>query len=177
MFILFSFPPLIDNLGILACICGFWNPIFTAALLLDIFSIFPNLQDILQSVYQPKKNICITLVLFFLLTYFFSLLYYFQFWTDVSPLCNSLWLCYSAFIDLTYKDDGGFVNFFEPEEKYLDEWGDSLWKILYDFAYIFMIIILISQILSGIIIDTFAQLREKREERMKDQRSVCFICG
>jgi hypothetical protein len=76
----------------------------------------------------------------------------------MSPLCDSLWKCYSIMFDLTFKGNGGFLGFFTSN--YKDEWKFNS-RVIFDFIYIFLIIILISQIISGIIIDNFAQLREE----------------
>jgi hypothetical protein len=48
------------------------------------------------------------------------------------------------------------------ETEYDDEWKIGL-SNFYDFMYTFVILSLLSQIFSGIIIDTFAQLRTEYE--------------
>lgn len=50
-------------------------------------------------------------------------------------------------------------------------------KAIFDFIYNFIVLILIIEILSGIIIDTFAELRQEEEEKKKDMENYCFICG
>ena len=40
---------------IILAILGYWNPIFSSILLIDIFRQFPQLNKILQSVWIPKK--------------------------------------------------------------------------------------------------------------------------
>lgn len=38
-------------------------------------------------------------------------------------------------------------------------------------------LILLIEILGGLIIDTFAELRQESKERENDMNNVCFICG
>jgi hypothetical protein len=52
-------------------------------------------------------------------------------------------------------------------------WG----RIVFDNLFNFIILILIIQIISGIIIDTFSNLREKQEYVNEDVVNRCFICG
>lgn len=68
--------------------------------------------------------------------------------------------------DLTFKADGGFVGTFSND--YSQEWGFNA-KVIYDFAYIFLVIVLIGELLAGTIIDQFGSLREKQEEKDQDR--------
>ena len=45
-----------------------------------------------------------------------------------------------------------------------------------DFAYFFLVFILLN-IVKGITIDTFVELRMKKNERLEDTTEKCFICG
>ena len=80
-------------------------------------------------------------------------------------MCSSLWICYMAIFDMTHKSDAGYASIYKDE--YNDDWNIGLTN-LFDFSYIFLIIIIISEIISGIIIDTLAKLREVDEDRSKD---------
>jgi hypothetical protein len=48
---------------------------------------------------------------------------------------------------------------------------------LFDVAFFVIIIILLLNIIFGIIIDTFGQLREEASEKTDFLASYCFICG
>lgn len=50
-------------------------------------------------------------------------------------------------------------------------------KNLIEFFYVFSVILLLSSIITGIIIDTFSVLREENEEQLKDIQGYCLICG
>lgn len=72
-------------------------------------------------------------------------------------------------VDRTYKDDAGFSTSFSNNE--LD------FSFILDFLYILIVILFITQIIGGLIIDTFAALREKYARIEEDKNKVCFICG
>ena len=59
---------------------------------------------------------------------------------------------------MTYKNNAGHTSFIDSEERYYENWDNQL-RVIYDLSYIFIVIILLSEILSGIIIDTFTMLR------------------
>jgi hypothetical protein len=56
---------------------------------------------------------------------------------------------------------------------------DPLWVLRsgYDFFFFLIIIIIIMNILFGIIIDTFSDLRTQRDEKTTNKETTCFICG
>ena len=47
----------------------------------------------------------------------------------------------------------------------------------YDLGYYIVLIVLLLSIVFGIIIDTFAELREESHEIEHDKKNCCFICG
>ncbi len=50
-------------------------------------------------------------------------------------------------------------------------------RVLFDIAFFVIVIILLLNIIFGIIIDTFGQLREEASEKAEFLASYCFICG
>lgn len=61
-------------------------------------------------------------------------------------------------VDTTFKSDSGFVGILNRDENAYKGWGIDF-RAIYDFFYAFFICLLMIEILSGIIIDTFASLR------------------
>jgi inositol 1,4,5-triphosphate receptor type 3 len=51
------------------------------------------------------------------------------------------------------------------------------WKLVFDLSYFMIINIVSMNIIFGIIIDTFAELRDAQNTRDEDYKNVCFICG
>eukprot|EP00828_Plagiopyla_frontata_P009464 TRINITY_DN14881_c0_g1_i1.p3 TRINITY_DN14881_c0_g1~~TRINITY_DN14881_c0_g1_i1.p3 ORF type:complete len:201 (+),score=38.73 TRINITY_DN14881_c0_g1_i1:803-1405(+) len=79
-------------------------------------------------------------------------------------------------IDQTFKNDGGIGGYFNKSaEDYIGWTFDG--KAIFDFLFNFVIVILVTEIISGIIIDTFAVLREEEEKKKNDFENYCFICG
>ena len=84
-------------------ILGLFNPLFIAALLLDLFVRFPLLLYVIKSLWRPKYQIILTLVLFVILQYYFTLIAYYSFSSSFQDLCEDLYQCFSLIFDKTFK--------------------------------------------------------------------------
>jgi len=59
----------------------------------------------------------------------------------------------------------------------LDRNEDYLIKLFHDITFLIMVKIIMLNVLFGIIIDTFAQLRDKKSRIDNDMVNVCFVCN
>ncbi|KRW98640.1 hypothetical protein PPERSA_00228 [Pseudocohnilembus persalinus] len=128
-----------------------------------------------------------SLVLLLIIQYLFSIIAYLAFHQDfiaeddlgqMVSGCTDLISCWSIMFDSTFKYDGGFVGLFSWDAiQYIESDFVIDWKAIYDFLYNFIILVLVLEMLSGIIIDTFGELRSENEEKEKDRKNYCFICG
>lgn len=50
-------------------------------------------------------------------------------------------------------------------------------RILYDMSFFIVLIIIVLNLVFGVIIDTFGDLRAERNEKDDILRNTCFICG
>ena len=80
-------------------------------------------------------------------------------------------------IDNTFKADGGLGGFL-GQAAYEDGTSNiDGYRVLFDNAFNFIIMMLISELLAGIIIDKFGEMRSDAERIEEDSKSFCFICG
>merc|ERR1711976_784322 len=77
-------------------------------------------------------------------------------------------------INLGLRNGGGIADSMQ-----LMELSDSkfYWKLIFDLSYFMLINIVSLNIIFGIIIDTFAELRDSQNTRDDDLKNVCFISG
>merc|ERR1719319_1091392 len=50
-------------------------------------------------------------------------------------------------------------------------------RVLYDILFFFVIIIIVLNLIFGVIIDTFADLRSEKHQTEEIKKNSCFICG
>jgi hypothetical protein len=94
--------------------------------------------------------------------------FYFADQLDVGPTdCLSLWGCLKAVV-------GGMRNGGGIGDAMIHTLG-TRWII--DMLYFVIVIVLFLNLIFGIIIDTFSELRSQKQLRMEDTTNRCFICG
>lgn len=92
--------------------------------------------------------------------------------------CDSTWICFLTAFDMSFKVDGGIGGFTDPaSEVWEGNSGMLLFKFAFDNIYFIVLMIIMINILSGIIIDTFGTLRSELEAYEDDLNNICYICG
>ena len=161
----------------IAGIINYLNPLLTTIMILDLFRKYPILENIIKAVWRPKTQLFYCIVLLILLSYYTGIVAYFSFYADFTPLCGSLINCVLFVFDNTYKNPAGFLSSsFLVKQTYLDGWNNYR-RVIFDFIYTFLVIIILGEIINGVIIDTFNQLRIEQEKSVDDKQNICFVCG
>jgi hypothetical protein len=144
--------------------------LFNALLLYDIFVISSTSLDVIRAVYKPAKQLMSTVVLGVFTIYTFSLV---LFITDASSLpkeeCDTLANCFKVSFGMGLRNGGGIGDHMSDQTM-----GDRYWM---DLAFFVIILIVLLNIVFGIIIDTFSELREEKKEKLADIQGKCFICN
>ncbi|CAD8153241.1 unnamed protein product [Paramecium pentaurelia] len=119
--------------------------------------------------------------------------------------CSTMWQCVFMSFDLTFKFTGALgsgikdydtintltqnfdmisnpwarVNQSQNEYDGVDHSFTSNYvsRFIFDNAVNIVLVMIMLNMIQGIIVDTFGSLREKLQERIKDQTMKCFICG
>ena len=162
------------------CIVSFIKRNYTILiiLLIDVIERSKILMCIVKSIWLPKKQILVTLFLFYLIAYYFSILTYLFIPSQVpSNNCITFRNCFFTLCDQTIKNSNGIINYLKEEGLYFYKnlWANPRFYIDNWFAIIDTMLIL--QILAGIIIDNFISQREENDKKEKDRTNKCFICG
>lgn len=50
-------------------------------------------------------------------------------------------------------------------------------RVVYDLLFFFVVIIIVLNLIFGVIIDTFADLRSEKQSSEEILKNSCFICG
>lgn len=156
----------------------FLHPFFYIFHSLELLNKFEDLRNFLKAITDPWKQLLYTFVLFLIIEYIFTIIGYMNFSEYIGEngeMCQSLWICFFTVFDMTKKFEGGVGT-------YMDEQGDTVfltnrYRTIYDTAFNFALIVIMLNIVSGIIIDTFGQLRDGQKQKMLDKKKNCFICG
>lgn len=149
------------------------HPFYFSLLLLDVVYRYPALHNVVNSIYLPRKALVLTFWLLLVIIYIFSILGYWLFFDYLNPDCKTLLQCLLTIWDQSFKNDGGIGGYLGyPVTPSYD-----IGRFFYDNIYNIIVMIVLMGVVQGIIIDTFARLREGQEFSTKDRKSKCFICG
>jgi|LauGreDrversion4_2_1035121.scaffolds.fasta_scaffold244732_2 hypothetical protein len=66
---------------------------------------------------------------------------------------------------------GDFSNLKSIKDKYY------FVHFIFQWLFFFVVILLLINIINGIIVDTFQELREENNKRLDDKENVCYICN
>lgn len=92
-------------------------------------------------------------------------------------VCQSMMHCFLSSLNLGLRGGGG-VGEFTPTQTAVPENKQGFYfKSIFDLTFFLIVITILLNIIFGIIIDTFAQLRNEKYLQEDDIRNVCFICG
>ena len=88
--------------------------------------------------------------------------------------CDSLLMCIITTVNHGLRNGGGIGDVLRSPSS-----NESLFvaRVIYDLLFFFIVIIIILNLIFGVIIDTFADLRSEKQQKEEILRNTCFICG
>mmetsp|Transcript_11845 Transcript_11845/g.18237 ORF Transcript_11845/g.18237 Transcript_11845/m.18237 type:complete len:236 (-) Transcript_11845:34-741(-) len=90
--------------------------------------------------------------------------------------CNSMFQCFVTTLDKGMRNGGGIGDITEPIH-FNDETEKYLFKLVHDASFQIIINIICLNIIFGIIVNTFAQLRDEKSKNDNDMHNNCYICN
>jgi len=148
--------------------------------------ISPSLQNVALAVYKPRKALLLTFLLTFVFVYIFTILAFYFLTSDFynedtgQNECQTMLKCFGTFMRNGLIFGGGIGDYVAgelghvPDTRFTDKF---IGRAAYDLLFFVVVIVLLLNIVFGIIIDTFAQLREAQVERMEQMTQKCAVCS
>uniref|UniRef100_A0A7S2GQQ6 RyR/IP3R Homology associated domain-containing protein n=1 Tax=Octactis speculum TaxID=3111310 RepID=A0A7S2GQQ6_9STRA len=183
------------------CIAGlFHRKVFFTVLLFDIFTLSDDLSAVTQAIYKPIKEIGITFYVIAVSSFVFTAFAFDYktthhdwefFYDDQQEIFiqidddendDSMATCHTLF-DCTlitwYKaipsgDIGSVLDGINAVDTSTSEYA---WRVFFDLVFFIWVGVLLFNILTGLMVDTFSALREENETRAANLRNECFVCG
>jgi hypothetical protein len=92
-------------------------------------------------------------------------------------MCRTLFACYIEFLNFGLRNGGGIGDSLPSKSWFNDDKEVYYLTMINNLSYMMIIILLFFNIIFGIIIDTFAGLRDEAAAMDEDMRNICYICG
>ncbi|XP_041497661.1 inositol 1,4,5-trisphosphate receptor type 1 isoform X11 [Microtus oregoni] len=93
---------------------------------------------------------------------------------DKEHTCETLLMCIVTVLSHGLRSGGGVGDVLRKPSK-----EEPLFaaRVIYDLLFFFMVIIIVLNLIFGVIIDTFADLRSEKQKKEEILKTTCFICG
>ena len=167
----------------------FNKSLFIIIQVIFIANLIPTLFAIFSALMSKFKTMITVLFVIYLLTYLFMWIAYFFLAEDFSFLvyntktkkeevenfCYSSIQCWMFITNYGVRNGGGVADQL-PKDSYKINPKRYLVRFFFDLMFDILIVLIMLNVFFGIIVDAFAELRNKNYEREKDKSSVCFIC-
>ena len=162
----------------LTAVVAIYYPLVCPVLLLDLVKQNTELVNVLKAVTVNLRQLVITLILGMIIIFLFSVYAFvsFQDYFDESDglFCNDVLHCFSSILHVGVRGDGGIGDrLLHPDYDGPDYWT----RMIFDMLFFLVVIIVLLSIIFGIIIDTFAQLRNQRSSVLEDIHTRCYVCA
>ncbi|XP_042527306.1 inositol 1,4,5-trisphosphate receptor type 2 [Dipodomys spectabilis] len=92
----------------------------------------------------------------------------------VERACDTLLMCIVTVLNQGLRNGGGVGDVLRRPSK-----DEPLFaaRVVYDLLFFFIVIIIVLNLIFGVIIDTFADLRSEKQKKEEILKTTCFICG
>ncbi|XP_030639388.1 inositol 1,4,5-trisphosphate-gated calcium channel ITPR3 [Chanos chanos] len=93
---------------------------------------------------------------------------------DTERACDTLLMCIVTVLNHGLRNGGGVGDVLRKPSK-----DEALFpaRVVYDLLFYFIVIIIVLNLIFGVIIDTFADLRSEKQKKEEILKTTCFICG
>jgi len=171
---------------VVAFIGFYFSPIWYCLQMLQIVFKSPLLQNVVKSITSNWKALLLTGCLLLVVVFIFSIIGYFEFSGSygatgslfgINGNCDSLLRCTIVHLVYGLRAGGGISDLTQPPLYGASQDNTAYARLAFDLAFFIILIVMFLNLVFGIILDTFGQLREEREFKTGDQEGKCFICG
>ena len=161
--------PMSYSLHVLFTILGLTvSPVFFTLNLLLIINFSKTTEFVMQAILLHIDQLALTFMLAIFVIYFYTLIVmdYFFDHVKVDPgnnVCFELYTCFFFVLNYGFRNGGGMaesLNDLDPAKKFAG-------RTIFDISFFMLINVISLNIIFGIIIDTFSQLRDAQNERSK----------
>jgi hypothetical protein len=151
------------------------SSVFSSLLLLDIVVKNSTTRDVLLAVSIPFKQLSATFILATFTIYIFAF-FFFEYYRLHFAFgeCNTLIRCFETVADFGLRSSGGIGDMMGFDGSAKRAMGP---RFILDLLFFVLVLIILMNVIFGIIIDTFSELRELKKKRLEHTVGTCFICG
>jgi len=159
------------------------TPFLQAWHLLDLVYRSETLKNVLKAVTDSAGQLGMTALLCMIVLYYYAILGFLvarnnfflpDDFPDVRP-CDKMFDCFVVTTREGLLNGGGMADYLPPRS--VEQYGAFFLRFFFDLSFFIIVLIILMNIIFGIILDTFAALREETQNKTNDMKNTCFICS
>jgi len=156
---------------------GIFYPEFFVCHTMDALIFFPVINELLTMVFRKNWKILFqTVFLAIIFIYVYSMLSFFVFRTDFPDSdCSSFLECFVFVLSNGYRYSGGIGTAMDTVP--YGPTAHFIGRVAFDITYFFIVVVIFTAIVSGMIIDAFGAIRDRRAQSKEQLNSKCFVCS
>ena len=94
---------------------------------------------------------------------------------DEEQMCGSIFQCYLTLLSYGGRSGGGIGDMI-VKLAYNPSSGAFIARFFFDITFHIIVVLIMTNLIFGIVVDSFAAFRNKTDEIIADKNNVCFIC-
>lgn len=136
------------------------------------------LKRVLRSITQNGLSLLNVLMLAIIVIYIYSVVSFAFLRASFDPSqniylwCENMWQCFLTCLTMGLQEPLGLV--LEPTDP---TWSAVGLRIIFDLSFYIIVAVIGLNIVFGIIVDTFSELRDARYQAEEDMSNACFVCS
>ena len=153
--------------------------------LMDVVVMSETLKNVVKAVTNPIQQLAMTTLLGVFIIYAFTVINFYFFQGDMynesgRNECDNMLLCFGQVLRLGLTQGGGigdYTSFELGNGPIAENPGQYLWRTLFDLFFFIVVLVILLNVIFGIIIDQFGELRDEEVAKTNARLGACFICG
>ena len=155
------------------------DPFFYTLNLFLITNQFKTINYILKSIIKNYGKLIVTFLFTILVIFCYSFILFLKFKDDENEdfpnLCNTFSTCFFNSINLGLRLGGGISDALDLSGN--PSTDGFYWRFFFDLTFFIFIKLIFLNLIAGIIIDTFSEMRDEMTKRKYHLDNICTICG
>lgn len=158
------------------------NYVFFTINVLILANIFKPIKYIMRSIINHYDKLLVTLILTILVIFSYSFIILDQYLGSIKEdefgesVCDNFVACFINSVNLGLRLDGGIGDALATMVN-TNEKGPFWGRFFFDITFFIIVRLILLNVIAGIIIDTFSDMRDEMTRRNNDLRNICYICG
>eukprot|EP01017_Pseudomicrothorax_dubius_P028271 TRINITY_DN3350_c0_g4_i2.p1 TRINITY_DN3350_c0_g4~~TRINITY_DN3350_c0_g4_i2.p1 ORF type:complete len:309 (+),score=78.70 TRINITY_DN3350_c0_g4_i2:147-1073(+) len=166
---------------------SFVSPVFYAIGLLVVINVSEQMQYVLKAVTSYLKQLIITLLLALLIFFIYANLLFYYFSDSFEKMeirgggseevCRSISQCFFTLVNYALRAGGGVGELMNYESYAIENRSTFYQVTAVQISFFLLINVIFLNMIYGIIIDAFGEMREEKEKKEHSAKNICLLCS